>query len=98
MWSCIIAHSVITSDDLDRIKAKTSASESRLELLTIVQRRDRAWGHLLSSLTEGGQEYLGNNTSVAQQVSFMTLCFNEKTLSEIEAVAMLRSSFLNFRY
>lgn len=53
------AFSVLTSDDLEKIQKKTTASESRLEFLNIIQRRDNAWGHLLNVLASIGQRFLG---------------------------------------
>lgn len=50
---------VLTADDLERIKRKGSPSESRLELLSIIQRRDNAWEHLLNALVASNQGYLG---------------------------------------
>lgn len=53
------ALSVLTSDDLEIIQSKTTASESRLEFMNIIQRRDNAWEKLLKALVENGQRYLG---------------------------------------
>lgn len=61
------ALSVLTPDDMEIIQSKTTAAESRLEFLSILQRRDHAWEYFMIELKKAGQKYLGKCLIMASE-------------------------------